>query len=337
MTALWRDSGTIATIVSFASRLISPRLFLFIVFLLNCLISYLTGTSFGTAATMGVICNAIGSSLGIPSMITGGVVLSGAFFGDRSSPVSTSALLISAITDTDIYSNIKRMFKSATIPFVLTCLIYLIIGRLLDFEGTVPDLRGIFSIEFNLSFVTVLPALILLLLSLLKVKVKFAMLASIIVLFPISIIVQDRTLSSLPFTMIFGYSSNDAAIAQMLNGGGIISMVRIIVIVALSSSYSGIFQRTGLLDDIKGKVFLLSNKTNAFFATLISAIATSIISCNQTLSIMLTNQLLKDVEKDKEKMAIMLEDTAVVIAPLVPWLIAGAVPLAAIGAPLRFP
>ena len=119
MTALWRAAGTIPVIVCYASGLIRPSVFLLMAFLLNCLVSVLTGTSFGTAATMGVICAAIGTSMGVSPLLTGGAVLSGAFFGDRCSPVSTSALLVAAVTKTDIYDNIRRMVKTAFVPFLL--------------------------------------------------------------------------------------------------------------------------------------------------------------------------------------------------------------------------
>ena len=98
LTAFWRASGTIPVIVCYASGLIRPSVFLLMSFLLNCGISFLTGTSFGTAATMGVICASMGSAMHISPVLTGGAVLSGAFFGDRCSPLSTSALLVATFS-----------------------------------------------------------------------------------------------------------------------------------------------------------------------------------------------------------------------------------------------
>ena len=91
LTALWRAAGTIPTIVCYASSLFQPSLFLLMSFLLNCVVSVLTGTAFGTAATMGVICATMAVTMGIPLVLVGGTVLSGVYFGDRCSPVSTSA------------------------------------------------------------------------------------------------------------------------------------------------------------------------------------------------------------------------------------------------------
>ena len=120
----------------------------------------------------------------------------------------------------------------------------------------------------------------------------------------------------------------------MVNGGGIISMVRVGAIVCLSSSYSGLFQKTGLLDGMKKAVARLAGRVGNYTATLCTAALANMISCNQTLGIMLTHQLCRDAEDDPERLALHLEDSAVVLAPLVPWSIAGAVSLAAAGAPL---
>ena len=95
VTALWRAAGTIPMIICYASKLIHPSVFVLIAFLLNALISFLTGTAFGTAATMGVICMTMALAMGIEPLYVGGAILSGVFWGDRCSPVSTSALLVS--------------------------------------------------------------------------------------------------------------------------------------------------------------------------------------------------------------------------------------------------
>ena len=98
LTAAWRASGTIAVIICYAVRLIRPQVFLLLTFLLNCAVSFLTGTSFGTAATMGVICMTMANSMGVSPALTGGAALSGVFFGDRCSPVSSSAHLFFSVT-----------------------------------------------------------------------------------------------------------------------------------------------------------------------------------------------------------------------------------------------
>jgi len=128
LTALWRSSGTIPTIICGTIQFIHPNSILLIIFLLNCAVSMLTGTSFGTAATIGVICMTVAVSMQINPVLAGGAILSGVFFGDRCSPVSTSALLVSDLTETNIFKNIKLMLLTALVPFLLSCVIYAIIG-----------------------------------------------------------------------------------------------------------------------------------------------------------------------------------------------------------------
>ncbi len=333
MTALWREAGTIAVIVGYASRLITPEIFILAAFLLNCFVSFLTGTAFGTAATMGVICATMASALGINPMLTGGVVLAGAYFGDRCSPISTSAILVSTLTKTNLFTNIKNMIKTAAVPFVLSCLAYGVIGMVASSKGTLPDLSKIFSAEFNMSLICVLPALLILVLSLLKVNVKIAMGASILCALPICIFVEGTDIASLPKTMLLGFFAENKEVSVMMNGGGIMSMPKAASIECLSSSYSDVFRKTGLLDKAKSTVTSISQRTNSYIAFFVTSAVTSMIACNQTLAIMLTHQLCDDTERDIEKFAVNLEDSAVVMASLVPWSIASTVALSSVDAP----
>lgn len=196
LTALWRACGTVPLLICYAVDLIHPGTLVITSFLLASAVSALMGTSFGAAATMGAVCMTAAASMGVSPVLAGGAVLSGVFFGDRCSPVSTSALLISELTHTDIYDNLRAMVRTAFVPFALTCAVYAVLG-----------------------------------------------------------------------------------------------------------------------------------------AMLCTAVAASMIACNQTLSILLTHQLCADTEPDGPSCAIDLENSVVVLAPLVPWSIAGAVPLASAGAP----
>ena len=333
MTALWRASGTIPFIVSKASTLIRPSVFLLMTFLLNSMISVLTGTCFGTAATMGVICAAIGTAMGVNPVLTGGAVLSGAIFGDRCSPVSTSALLIAAVTKTDIYDNIRRMVRTAFVPFLLTCAAYAGIGPMLPKDGAVMDLEAIFSRSFRLHWTALIPAIAILLLAALRVNVKLAMSFSILTAIPLSLQLQGVALPELLRAAAVGFAPEDAEVARLISGGGIVSMLRVTCIVCLSSAYSGIFRKTGMLDKIKQLVARLAARTNAYAASLVTSILTCLVACNQTLTILLTEQLCRDEYTAKEDLAIDLEDSAIVVAPLIPWSIAGAVPLASAAAP----
>ena len=333
ITATWRVCGTIPYIVYHATEICSPGVMVLITFLLCCLISALTGTAFGTAATMGVICVTMATSMGVPLLYSGGAVLAGSFFGDRCSPMSTSALLVSTVTGTDLYKNIGRMIKTSVVPFLLTCGIYILLGMGTagDFDTT--QIRNLFAKNFVLHPAALIPAAVIVLFSCLKINVKITMSVSILCGMAVAFFVQGTSLAQLLSIAILGYQPEKAEVAALLSGGGVQSMVKVFCIVCLSSCYSGMFNGTGLLAGFRDSLTRLSRKILPFGSSLVTSILTVMISCNQTLAIMLTQQLCVDTEKDPETMASHLENTAVVIAPLIPWSIAGAVPLATVGAP----
>ncbi len=333
MTALWRAAGTVPVIVCYAAGLIRPSVILLMTFWLNCGISVLTGTAFGTAATMGVICMTVASGMQIDPLLVGGAVLSGVFFGDRCSPVSTSALLVSELTGTVIFDNIKRMIRSSVVPFLLTSGIYALIGLLSHYGGELPDLAAVFGREFVLSWIALLPAILILLLSLKRVNVRTAMSVSILSAIPICVFVQRMPLKELPMLLLTGYRAGDAEVGAMLNGGGMTSMLQVAAIISISSAYAGIFRKTGLLDGIKDSIQRFSRRTNPYAATLLTGVIAAMMACNQVFATMLTAQLCGELQPDKEQLALDLEDTAIVISPLIPWSIASAVPLSTIGAP----
>lgn len=333
ITAMWRVSGTIPYIVYHAMRFLSSQMMVLLTFLLCVLISVLTGTAFGTSATMGVICATIANSMGIPILYIGGAVLSGSYFGDRCSPMSTSALLVSSLTKTDLFRNISNMIKTSLFPLALSCVIYFTVGAGMEGSSDVFAIQQLFSDHFVLRPVAVIPAGVIIILSLFRVNVKITMIVSILCSAVIAMFVQNVPVGELFRIAVLGYCPEDPQVAALLSGGGVVSMVRVICIVCLSSCYSGMFNGTGLLDGIREMIAVMGQKLTPYGGILVTSILTAMISCNQTLTIMLTHQLCVDVEKDGEKMASCLEDTAVVVPPLIPWSIAATVSLTAVGAP----
>ena len=305
-----------------------------VTFLLCCLVSTLTGTAFGTAATVGVICVAMASSMGIPPVLTGGAVLAGSYFGDRCSPMSTSALLVSELTKTDIFSNIGRMVKTSAVPFVISCAVYFILGLALDVTDSSVDVASVFGTHFSLSPIVLIPVAVIIVLSAFRVSVKIAMALSIAAGFVTTLVTQNVTVFGLLKAMLVGFHPEDAELARPLEGGGIVSMARVFCIVCLSSCYSGIFEETGLLDGIRGYIGILAKKLTPFGATLVTSVVCGMIACNQTLCIMLCDRLCGGLYESDSDRALALENTAVVTAPLIPWSIAGGVPLASVGAPI---
>ena len=326
ITALWRASGTIAYIVYMGSKLISPSILILLTFLLCSILSFLIGTSLGTAATMGVICVSIGKAMGINPYYLGGAVLSGIYFGDRCSPMSTSALLITELTKTNLYTNIKLMLKTSIIPFVTTCLFYLFLGLKSSTSPVSIDATNIFKENYNLNIVVIVPAILIIILSLFKVNVKKTILLSIVISFIIAIFFQKESVISLINYCVYGFHHSNEKLNSMMKGGGVLSMLNVGLIVAISSSYSGIFKETKMLVILKEYLKEYSKKTSNYFIIFLSSIISGAIACNQSLGIILTHELCEELE-DKQNMAIILENTIVLLAGLIPWNIAMAVPL----------
>lgn len=335
LTALWRQSGTIPAIVSYSSNLIVPKFFPVIAFLLNCALSFLTGTAFGTAATMGSICMTIGLAFNMDPVVMGGAILSGVFWGDRCSLVSTSALLVSEVTGTNLYNNIKLMFRTSMVPFALACAIYVLIGFMMPFvDGEVPDVTGMFAREFNIGLVAVVPAVVILLFAFARVNVMKTMSASIVAAAAVCVMYQGVPFKEVLLCALSGFEAKDAELALMLDGGGVISMLKVAGIVCISASYAGIFQKTGLLDAVIELIARMNSKLSSFVTVVIISVLSGAVSCNQTLAIMLTQQLCSNIVPDRQKFAIYLENSVVLIAPTIPWSIASGVPLTSVGAPV---
>ena len=335
LTAYWRAAGVIPAIIFYTADFFSPAIILLMTFWLCGLISTLTGTAFGTGATMGVICAAIAESLGVPIWLTGGAILAGCYLGDRCSPMSTSALLVATLTRTDIFKNLVGMIRTSIIPLTLASLLYLGAGIIFGGEGqSTVNVKEIFANAFVIRPLVLIPAVLILVLSLLRLRVQLMMSASILACAAVSIWIQGAAVNELLTIALLGYYPHDTELAKIMSGGGIISMANVAAIVGLSSCYAGIFQATGFLNRLQSLLISLGKKCSPFVSVLTAATITNMIACNQTLAIMLTHQLCKNVDSRAEVLAIDIENSAVIISPLIPWSIACAVPLTLINAPV---
>lgn len=333
LTALWRACGTIPFIVYHGFQLVSPQFFVLSAFLLCCVVSFLTGTAFGTASTAGVICMMLARLNGIHPLLTAGAILSGIFFGDRCSPMSSSASLVCTLTGTNLYDNIRRMMKTAAVPFVMTVLLYLILGRGDFMLGENNTLIEEFPRLFHLTWPTVLPAAVILLLSLVRLDVKLIMSISIVISFFLCVTVQGIPAADTVRLLFSGYHpTGDSQLLPLVSGGGIGSMVNVGLIVMISSSYFRLLAETGLLNQIQDFITGLSEKFGRMPSMILASFLTGAFSCNQSLATMLTVQLCQKTYENPSDLAIDMEDSVILLAALIPWSIAGGAPLASIGA-----
>ena len=321
LTGVWRASGTISTIVYYGITFLNPKYFIFFTFFLNGIVSTLIGTSFGTSATMGVICISIARVMNVDLYLTAGAVLSGCYVGDRCSMLSTSAMLVAESTNTYIYDNIKLMIKTSILPILVTSLIYILLGFKENVGEVSLTVLDLFEKNFTLDFVTLIPAILVIVLALFKFPVKKTIIISALTSFVIALVAERVPFFELVKYSVFGYELKDEVLNEMIKGGGFLSMVRAMTIVFISSSYLGIFKVSHLTEGILSLIKKFSDRVNVFFVMIVSSFVTALISSNQTLGILLVNDLFKDVVEDRKR-AIYLENSIVTIAGLIPWNIA---------------
>lgn len=330
ITAIWRASGTIAFFVFYGMKIITPGIFLIITFLLCSLLSYALGTSFGVAGTAGVIFISLARAGGVDPLVAAGVIVSGIYFGDRCSPVASSALLVANITKTDILTNVKLMMKTSALPYGLTLIAYIFLSFRHPLASVDQSFMNTIASEFNISWWCLVPAAFMLILPLLKVRVINAMFVSIASGFIISMVLQGMDVFSLVKAMFFGYESS-GSLAEIINGGGFFSMIEVVFIVSISCAFSGIFDGTNMLESIQDKLVVLIEKIGRFGASVVVSFITLGVFCNQTIASMMCNDMLKKpyekTNSNNQELCIDLENSVIILAPVVPWTIACTVPL----------
>ncbi|MHC1721711.1 MAG: Na+/H+ antiporter NhaC family protein [Aminipila sp.] len=335
LTAVWRSSGTITFFVYYGISIITPALFILISFLLCCILSYILGTSFGVAGTLGVILMVLARSGNVNEAIITGAIISGIYFGDRGSPVSSSAILVASITKTNLYENVKLMFKTAGVPLVLVTVIYAVLSVLNPLKTIDTNILKALQTDFNLSFWVIIPAVFMLILPLFKIDIVWVFIASILSGFLVTITLQDMSVLDTLKCCIIGYQAQNDKLAFILNGGGAVSMLSVCGVVLLSSAYSGIFKGTNMLDVLQDRLSLLISKIGRFGSMLVCSTLVTCVFCNQTIASMMSRDLLdKPYELsggNHSELAIDIENSSIVLCGLIPWAISCSVPLQMLG------
>ncbi len=336
ITGIWMASGTVPSIVYYGILYMNPHFFILYAFLITAGVSFLLGTSFGTVGTVGVALMLMARSGEVNVDLTAGAIMAGAYFGDRCSPMSSSANLVAHLTNTDLYGNIKAMFKTAAVPLVIAIIGY----TLLSFSAPLGQSSQQMSIEiqkvFSTNLITLIPALSILILALFRVNVKLSMSISIALAAVIAYMVQGVSLLNLFNFTLFGYELDASSpLHNILGGGGVISMWKAIFIVFLSSVLANIFEGTQMLSSLEGQLMKAKTRFGVFSSTTFVGLMSSAIGCNQAIAVFLTEQLMrKTYQKNKlpnTALAIDIENTGIVIAALIPWNIAAFVPTTTLG------
>lgn len=333
LTGLWRASGTIAYFISLGISMIPPSVFILAAFLLTTVMSFALGTSFGVTATAGVILMSIARAGGVNTILTAGAIFSGVYVGDRGSPAASSGNLVAVLTHTNMSDNVRRMFRNSLLPLVLCILLYAGLSFVSPMQQTDTAVLSQLADAFNLKWYCLAPAAVMIVLPFAKVSIRTSMIISIAVSLAVTIVSQNLSLAECLKIMCLGYQPEDASLAAMLSGGGISSMLEVCVILFISGTYGEIFKAAKLLDGLTGQFAKISAKIGRFPFVLLLSIVNCAVFCNQTIGIIMQNQLTSGLYSEDEKSIRMLdiENSVVLTAGLIPWCIACSVPLAMLG------
>lgn len=337
MSAAWRSSGLMALLVIKGMSLVYPPLFLLFAFLLCAAFSFILGSSLGSASVMGVLLFTLGRAGGVDIVATGGAILSGIYFGDRASVLSSSALLVSSLTGTDHKRHLRNMFRTSALPFLLTALVYTLLSIHFIYDNraavAINSLDAFFRLD---SPILLLPLLLVLLPAVTRLRLRSAIILSTIAAFIIAIVFQRITFATALEDLLIGYQRPiDHPQLRLLYGGGLLSMIKPMLTVFFSGTLPPLLVELGVLIDYQNYFGKVAAKTYPFVSALISGLLTSAIGCTQTLAVFLQVPLLDKVYPagQHEKKALAIGSTSILFAALVPWNIAMAVPLAILGAP----
>lgn len=335
LTGLWRSCGTISFFIYYGVRAITPQLFVLVAFLLAALLSYALGTSFGVASTAGVVLMALARSGGVDPAVAAGAVLSGVYFGDRGAPTSSCASLVAALTETELYGNVKRMFRTAALPCALCLAFYALLSLRHPITNADDALLAALAGQFDLSLWAVLPAALMLALPLARVPIRLAMVLSGACAFALTVLLQGGGVWDTLRVCALGYRPADALLAPVLSGGGLVSMLSSFVMLPLASLCTGVLEGIGALRGAQTAVRRLSARIGRLPAMILLSTLEAMTLCNQTVVIMMTGRLMTELYDEagaaREELAMDVANSGVLISGLVPWCIACSVPLAMLG------
>ena len=255
MIASFMAAGTVPTILVAGLKLITPKFFLALTFVMCCIMSVIMGTSWGTLGTVGIAMMGVGAGLGVNPAITAGAVVSGAWFGDKMSPMSDSTIMCSTITETYIMDHIKAMMQTTIPAAVVSVIIYLGIG--IGISGDSYDASTVDSIMnglkgmFHINLIPVIPIVIVIVMILMK-KGTIVSMSGTVVAILIAVIYQGYSVADMGTFLYSGFTcdTENEILISLLNRGGMTSMLSLLAVFVGGLGLGGILDKTGMLEPI---------------------------------------------------------------------------------------
>lgn len=330
MIGTWLQSGTIATIIVGGLRLINPTWLLPLTLLFCAVLSLVTGTSYGSVGSAGVAMMAIGNAMGINPGMVAGAVICGSMFGDKISPLSDTTNLAPAVAGAKLGDHVRSMLWTTLPPFLISLILFTVLGiRQTSGDYSAGDLNLYIEAlngEFQLGFVTLIPAVLIIILLLLKVDAIVALGISAVAAGAVSVFWQGASLQSVIQVAYNGYSTGieNGILQTILNRGGMSSMLQYVAIICFAVGMGGMLEKLGVLENILEMIVShIRSDGTLILATLLVGYVVSLISCSQPMAHVLTGRLMAPLFKDRkiapEILSRCLEDAGTLAGPMIPW------------------
>ena len=330
MIGTWLQSGTIATIIVGGLRLIDPTWLLPLTLLFCAVLSLVTGTSYGSVGSAGVAMMAIGNAMGIHPGMVAGAVICGSMFGDKISPLSDTTNLAPAVAGAKLGDHVRSMLWTTLPPFLISLVLFTILGiRQTSGDYNAGDLNLYIEAlngEFQLGLVTLIPAVLIIVLLLLKVDAIVALGISAVAAGAVSVSWQGASLQSVIQIAYSGYTTGieNGILQTILNRGGMSSMLQYVAIICFAVGMGGMLEKLGVLENILEMIMShIRSDGTLILATLLVGYVVSLISCSQPMAHVLTGRLMAPLFRDRkvapEILSRCLEDAGTLAGPMIPW------------------
>lgn len=356
LAGTWLISGILPAMIFYGLKILNPTIFLFAACVVCAIVSLATGSSWSTVATIGIALLGIGKALGFSDGIIAGAIISGAYFGDKISPLSDTTNLAPAMAGTDLFTHIRYMLYTTVPTLILTLIIFLIFG--LNFEGQTDtnQVNGLLSSiteTFNITPLLFLVPVIVIVLIVKKMPALPALFIGTLLggvaamIFQPDIIVTlsgvDGNFLHSSYITIMNAMSRETAIVTsnetlnaLLSTKGMAGMMNTIWLIICAMTFGGIMEHSGMLGVISGAVVKMAKTTGSLIATTTgTCIFFNVTASDQYLAIVVPGRMYADVYRERglapQNLSRTLEDAGTVTSVLVPWNTCGATQASVLG------
>ena len=342
MLGSWMAGGVVPSMMYYGIKVIAPSIFLFTACLLCSIVSLATGSSWSTAGSMGVALIGVGTALGFPTYMTAGAVVSGAYFGDKMSPLSDTTNLAPAVAGATLFDHIKHMIWTTGPSLVIALVVYLVLGFTNSSGGaadlsTIDEILGFITDNYNVSLLCLIAPLFVIVAVALKLPALPALIGGVVLGLPF-FPMQGNSLKSIPSILNYGVgveipedaSDVIAELGSLLTSDGMQGMMWTISLILCAMVFGGIVDCTGIMGSIAGALLKLARGTRGGLVTvtIISCIIVNALCSDQYLAIILPGRMYKEAFEDlrlaPKNLSRCLEDSGTITSNFIPWNTCGA-------------